>query len=277
MSFHLTDQQKSFFDTFGYLAFPGLLRDRAAAISREFDAVFAARGGGHHGKVHDGKARSCIVPFMAQSEYLCSLLDDSRIHGIATSLLGDDFNYMGSDGNYYVGDTNWHSDGWHPGDRLFIKIALYLDPLTRDTGSLRVIPGSHKIEDHYAQALQNNRCDTAWGVAGKDVPAVALETLPGDVVLFNHNTKHAAFGGGQWRRMFTINLSTRFPPERVQELRDYIAHYARFWCERTYRDTMVQTAGPQRMRHLEQLLANQDHLPALAKKARESMAEPSRG
>ena len=34
-----------------------------------------------------------------------TLLDDPRIHDIAASILGDDFNYMGSDGNFYVGDT----------------------------------------------------------------------------------------------------------------------------------------------------------------------------
>ena len=32
----------------------------------------------------------------------CALLDDPRILGIATTLLGDDFNYTGSDGNYYA-------------------------------------------------------------------------------------------------------------------------------------------------------------------------------
>ena len=26
------------------------------------------------------------------------------------SLLGEDYNYASSDGNYYVGDTKWHSD-----------------------------------------------------------------------------------------------------------------------------------------------------------------------
>jgi hypothetical protein len=273
----LTEQQLAFFDTFGYLVLPGLVKDRAEAISREFDLIFAARGGGHFGKAHDGKARSCIVPFVDQSEYLCSLLDDPRIHGLCASLLGDDFNYMGSDGNYYVGDTGWHSDGWHPPDRRFIKIAFYLDPLTRDSGALRVIPGSHKVGDQYADALQNSRCDTAWGIHGRDVPAIALETLPGDIAVFNHNTKHAAFGGGQWRRMFTLNLSTRFPDERRQELRDYVGHFARFWCESAYGEAMVRTATPQRRRHLEQVLANQEHLPALAKKARETMPEPSRG
>ena len=109
-------------------------------------------GAGHHGKPHEGKARSCIVPFIDQTARLCALLDDARILGIATSLLGDDFNYMGSDGNYYVGDTGWHSDGWHS-NFTHIKIALYLDPLTRDTGAIRVIPGSHLPGDTYANAL----------------------------------------------------------------------------------------------------------------------------
>ena len=34
------------------------------------------RGGGHNGRPHEGTARSCIVPFIDQSEYLSSLLDD---------------------------------------------------------------------------------------------------------------------------------------------------------------------------------------------------------
>ena len=92
-------------------------------------------------------------------------------------LLGDDFNYMGSDGNYYVGDTPWHSDGWHSGVR-HIKIAFYLDPLTRNTGCLRVIPGSHKIGDAFAEALHKDvrNSPTTWGIENKDVPAIALET-----------------------------------------------------------------------------------------------------
>ncbi|MCX8214072.1 MAG: hypothetical protein OTJ97_06140 [SAR202 cluster bacterium] len=40
---------------------------------------------------------------------------------------------------------------------------------------------------------------------------------------------------------------------------------------------MVETANPARMVHLEQRLANDDHLPELVRKAREEMDEPSRG
>jgi hypothetical protein len=274
----LTDQQLTQFKTFGFLAFPGLMQDRVDEIIREFEAIFAARGGGHAGKPHEGKQRSCIVPFIDQSPVLSSLLDDPRIHGIASSLLGDDFNFMPSDGNYYSGDTGWHSDGWHK-ETVHVKIAFYLDPLTRDTGCLRVIPGSHKIGDAYAEALQKEIYGSQefWNLHGRDVPAMALETKPGDILVFNHNTKHAAFGGSGWRRMFTMNLCQRYPEARIQELRDYLNGVSRFWVERAYGDIMMNTAGPQRRRHLEQVMANDGHIAELSRQAKAKMAEPSRG
>ena len=96
----LTPQQLAFMETFGYLSFPGLLDDCIDEVIEAFEAVWAALGGGHDGKRHDGTARSCIVPFIGQSDYLSSLLDDPRVNGIFSSLLGDDFQYLGSDGNY---------------------------------------------------------------------------------------------------------------------------------------------------------------------------------
>ena len=276
----LTPQQIHFFHTFGYLGLSQLLSDRSEEITAAFEEIWAQNGGGHNGQPHNGQARSCIVPFIDQHEALCSLLDDPRILGIAAPLLGADFNYMGSDGNYYVGDTGWHSDGWKKAtDPTHLKIAFYLDPLTRDSGALRVIPGSHRQGEPYADWLQEKvkGSQDEWAIGGADVPAMALETQPGDVVCFNHNTKHAAFGGSKRRRMFTINLCQRYPQDRLQDLRDYISGSARFWVERKYGDTMVATAGPERMVHLEQPMANDGHLAALAREARAEMDEPSRG
>lgn len=276
--FRLSAPQLAFFHTFGYLHFPGLLNDRIERIIAEFEILWAAQGGGHHGRQHDGKRRSCIVPCIDRSVYLSTLLDDPRLEGIAAGILGDDYNYMGSDGNLYAGDTGWHSDGWHR-EITHIKLAFYLDPVGRDTGCLRVIPGSHRIGDKFSDALQAEifQSQESWNVPDRDVPCVALETSPGDVVLFNHNLKHAAFGGSARRRMFTMNCCQRYPERLLPELRDYIAGAARFWIERAYGDAMISTASPQRMVHLEQNLANDGHLKELVAAARAKMTEPSRG
>ena len=278
-STRFTDQQMAFFNTFGFLYFPGLLADCVDKIIDEFEAVWTAHGGGHHGKLHDGQNRSCILPFPDQSEYLSSLLDDPRIHDIAASICGDDFNYTSGDGNFYAGDTNWHSDGYDGKRILSIKIAFYLDPLTRDAGALRVIPGSHRVDNAYADALQRDirESGTIWGLPGHEVPALILETTPGDIVVFNHNLKHAAFGGSERRRMYTMNFCRRYPEDRLDELRTKLGHEARFWIDRIHGEAMIRTAGPERMVHLEQVMANDTHLGELSWKLQKTMEEPSRG
>ena len=157
------------------------------------------------------------------------LIDDPRIAGPVASILGDDYNYAASDGNYYVGDTKWHSD--HHLDTPFhsVKIAFYLDPVTRDTGCLRLIPGSFRHGDAFADALHavvpisaENRSREVWGIHGSEVPALAIESQPGDMVLFNHKTKHSAWGGSSKRRMFTYNFEERMAGAALAYLRMWL-------------------------------------------------------
>jgi len=239
----LTPQQIQFFNTFGYLCFPGLMADCIDRVIEEFEAVWAARGGGHQGEPHDGQARSCIVPFADQSEYLSSLLDDPRIHDIAAGLLGDDFNYTCGDGNFYVGDTRWHSDGYDAERIPSIKIAFYLDPLTRDTGAVRLIPSSHLCGDVFADSLQQALPDSdrAWGIALDQMPCVVVETQPGDIVVFWHNTKHAAFGGSERRRMFTMNFYEHVPEDRLEEFQNALANEGRLWIDRIHGPAMLRS------------------------------------
>ncbi len=269
----LTDHQKHFFETWGYLVLPGLIKNDVDWITEEFEAVFQDRG-----VVHDGTKRSCIVPIIDQRERFCTLLDHPAIHGLISSLLGDDFNYLGGDGNFYAGDTAWHSDGFHTVGK-FLKVAIYLDPVTRDTGCLRVIPGAHRIDlQNTWDARKARQSMELWGIEGRDVPAVALESQPGDVVAFNHNMMHAAFGGSWRRRMFTLNNCRHCSTEEeIQDLRRYIGAHGRFWIDHLHSDIMRSTGPPTRVRHLRQVMDNEDHLPALAAKARAEMAESSRG
>lgn len=270
----ITSQQIAFFETFGYLHLPDLLKTEIEWITEEFTAIHAQA----QGVQHDGSQRTCIVPFIDQSERLSALLDHPDIINLAASLLDDNFNYLGGDGNYYVGDTSWHTDGWH--DELkYLKIALYLDPVKRDTGSLRVIPGSHLINSAWTPLIHRvTQSQQAFGISGKDVPAIPLESSPGDVVAFNHNLLHASFGGNSSRRMFTLNMCRHANTEsEKKDLRDFIVAQGRFWIEHIHSDIMRRTASAERMRHLEQVMYYEPDLAVASREARSKMTEPARG
>jgi len=273
----LSAEQVRFFDIFGFLKLPGLFASQVREVTEAFEKVWSTRGGGHDGKPHEGKARSCIVPFIDQSTVLSALLDHPGIHGAARSLLGDDFNYMGSDGNFYVGDTAWHPDGSHRAIR-FLKMAIYLDPLTAANGCLRVIPGTHRLDDTYGkEALAAAMNPGSVARHGSEIPAVALDSTPGDVLIFNHNTAHSAWNGGARRRMFTINLCQHCPDSWLPQFQEYIASHARFLIERNVGPLMLASATPGRMRHLEQVMANDFLLTQKTRELIASGAEPARG
>ena len=108
----LTEQQITFFDIFGYISFPSLFAREAESITQAFEAMWTEHGGGHTQRPHDHRKTSAMLPFIDRHPYLCELLDDERVEGIGAGLLGADFNYMSSDGNYFVGDTVWYSDSY---------------------------------------------------------------------------------------------------------------------------------------------------------------------
>jgi hypothetical protein len=95
--------------------------------------------------------------------------------------------------------------------------------------------------------------------------------------LLGDDFMHSSWGGENRRRMFTINVCQRYKEADLDQLKDYIAGHARFWIDRNYGEIMMNTAGPERIRHLEQVMANDGHLAALSAKARLEMSEPARG
>lgn len=261
----LTEAQTHHFHTFGYLAAPGLLGPADAAwITEEFERAIQTVGGGAQ---HDGARRTMFGGPIERTERLCTLLDDERITGLLSGLLGEDFNYCSGDGNYYTGDTPWHPDGnW--GRHFAVKLAFYLDPLTADTGCLRVLPGSHKPDSLIRrERIDPNKAREEFGIEPKDFPGVAvLETQPGDVVAFNHDLYHSAWGGGTRRRMFTMNCTLHYnTPEELELGRKYLSvHSAGGYNVNTgagmYFPLMLDTATPERMRHLSQPAAIHDEL-----------------
>ena len=77
--------------------------------------------------------------------------------------------------------------------------------------------------------------------------------------------------------MFTINLTQRFSAADIGVLRDFIGKQ-RVWCVHSmYETAMLRTAGPERRRHLEQVQANQDHLPELVRQYLQAHDGPYHG
>ncbi|SPF07042.1 phytanoyl-CoA dioxygenase family protein [Streptomyces sp. MA5143a] len=265
--------QVRFFETFGFLHLPGLMKKEIGRITAAFESVWERSG-----RERTPGKRACLVPFIDRDAYLSGLLDDPRIKTIPSQLLGPDFNYCSSDGNLYAGDTTYHSNPFS-GGLAALKVAFYLDPVGADSGCLRVFPGSHKFDDSYAKSLSSN-IDSAtevWGHEQSELPAIPIPSEPGDVVVFMHGIKHGSFGGAQGRRLFVMNFTEHCPEELLPALRDHIGSMARFWNDNYYGEAMLATAGPERMRHLRQILDNQDHLPSLVARCRQEMSGPAQG
>jgi ectoine hydroxylase-related dioxygenase (phytanoyl-CoA dioxygenase family) len=204
----LTDQQRLHFQTFGFIVQKQIFTPaEMEVISQRFDEVLDQD---RQGKEFPGEKRQGVIAFIEQRPELARLVDDDRIYEPLEQLLGPDPTWLGSDGNLYVGNTRWHSDFSTPYRR--IKVAFYLDPVGKQSGCLRVIPGSHLpgLHERLKKAVPTDEAaDSPYGLDGADMPCFPIESSPGDVVFFNQNLLHASYGGKSGRRMFTINLGAK--------------------------------------------------------------------
>lgn len=218
----LSEQQKNYFDTFGFL----ILRQQLTAeelerINPEFNAAIESLL--PPGAEYDGKTRLGRLFMDADTPTLAALGDDPRFADVAEQLLGKAAICIGIAGNYYTGDTRWHSDS-HSLDYSGVKFTIYLDPLGARSGSLRVIPGSHR-NPLWGQSKLTHETDATFGVQANEMPAYAFESQPGDALVFLHPLWHSSFGGGTRRRMMEVNYyADPETPESVEAFRDQMAN-----------------------------------------------------
>ena len=246
----LTAQRKAHFETFGFLVLRQLFSAaETEKLTGEYEGIMHEDRGGRPFKGE----RQSVQPFVEKRGRLLDLAKDDRVYNTVEDLLGPGFVWVGCVGNYYVGDTPWHADGlrsnidpdlsdwYYP----IVKVGFYLDPVAKDTGCLRVIPGSHKSA--YADGLEplsERNSDTEYlpfGVSPAEVPGFPLETEPGDVVFFNEDIHHGSFGG-IGRRMFAISFITRpSTDEHAAFLRR--AHASTKWTLRPH-EALVNSENP---------------------------------
>ena len=213
----LTDRQISHFRTFGLLVLRGAFSGpETGAFVDATEALFR--------RILGRQPREDEViwepEFVERSRRLIELIDDERIHDAARDLIGDRFLWVGSEGMRGV-DRNgpvhhWHTDGDKSRVKLTsrrLKIMLYLDPLTREEGAIRVIPGSHRspLFDTLLPFQEEHTRDHPrfFGLQGQDIPGCAVETVPGDLVILNPWIFHSVYGKVGRRRNVVLKFAGR--------------------------------------------------------------------
>ena len=222
----LTPQQLAHFSTFGFLLLPrAFTAEEMTALMRAAEAVWK------EDPAPEENAERRLNYFVERQPLLTRLVADERIYPVIEALMGSEFIWVGSEGNI----SNRSEVRWHPDRKYYrsgeeqridypqVKVMIYLEKVGRDTGCLRVIPGSHRMPYHKDLADQEISPDALpFGLAGRDIPCAALESEPGDVILFNHCIWHASFGGGRGRRYIALKFAAKpFAADHLISLERY--------------------------------------------------------
>ncbi len=223
----LTEQQIQHFETFGFIVRRQVFSvEEIARYNEEFDNHLSTLKDGFE-KIKNSRSRkwpnwSNLIP---ETPCLAGMLEDSRICVPTEQLQGEDTVPVRSNANSFRHNTDWHPDSRQRHLRM-LKNLVYLQPTTGDRGSLRLIPGSHvsplfdeliriglnKSEGNESKYLKES------GMSGEDIPCYIFTSQPGDVITFNMNVWHAAFGGYEDRR--NCSLAFYSNPRTAQEEED---------------------------------------------------------
>ncbi len=250
----LTQDEIDHYEAFGFLVLRGLLSADEMDELRAASLIVMRELRGADEYLTD--MNQSVQPWLERHPVMRDLIDDERIHQIPESLLGPDFWLDGTEGHLRVGDTPWHGDDIHDADLGWVKVAMYLDPLTKDDGCLRVIPGTHRRNDpdllHTLRAGSNDPGNGIFGMRADEIPSVPLETEPGDVLVFTEGVIHGAFGGGVGRHQICASFVEN--PKSERHLSQIKAFYeASTWSLRPTR-TYVDSDRPRIRRMLEKPL-----------------------
>ena len=228
-------QQIAFYKAFGFVVLRRKFsKEDVADIASDFNAVM----------------QDCVDEYTNEHQQAVCAIEHQpnfkrllpRLMANVEQILGPGFVMMGSNSYTYAScGTPWHADlGWHPS--MFkggkeapvghyyngLKIGIYLDPLTHDTGCLRVIPASHMLPDKCLDLIAPIHGDVpsnfsddgtikGFNISPVEVPCYAVESEPGDVIFFNNQTWHASFGGKAGKRMIQIDNKAKPRTDREHE------------------------------------------------------------
>ncbi|TRU47076.1 MAG: hypothetical protein EWV91_11640 [Microcystis aeruginosa Ma_QC_Ca_00000000_S207] len=257
----ISDKQIEFFNTFGYLKLPGLLYSKYELIESAFEQCWSNFS--QYPKPFVRFEHGFLFQIAESHPELLSVLISYEIEDVVTSLLGSNFQYVGSKGNRFHGDTPWHRDSLDEFNRLkSIHALIYLDELNEDSGCIRVIPGSHRILEPYSQiagkiAIQSNNEIRPW-VLDINIPHVSIPSKPGDIILINHNIVHGSQGGGDDRRLLSFNFWEEIPDSETEGFLAYLCKHSSFNVETVIGSVMQDLLDQEWGKHCRQVSDHRD-------------------
>ena len=118
----------------------------------------------------------------------------------------------------------------------YLPMAAYFDQLTAAGGALRLVPGSHRPEQHtrlaaYQRRQPHVRTGARAAACQASIPGYVATTTPGDMIAFDLHTWHASFGGRD--RLACTAICQRCPQTAAE--RDRALRSAHDGFEQEYR------------------------------------------
>ncbi len=232
-NYRLTDGQTRLFEIFGFLVRRNVFSpEEISKINKEFERRLS-RLKAEADPNEESPTNNNWPNRNPDTPYIASLLDDPRIYVPSEQLVGEDCVPVESNANSYRKSTHWHPDT----EDLYllrVKNVLYLQPTTGDRGALRIIPGSHKnplhtdllrigLDRSFQKQVSGSGNLEEGDLLGEDIPSYIFSSQPGDLIMFNQRTWHAAFGGYEDRRTCTYNFyQNPKSPEEKESLNNQI-------------------------------------------------------
>lgn len=213
----ITSEQRAFLDEHGFLVFEQVAKLREVdTILAEIDRIeeqWIAEGRESvngiplfSGRARDGRPLIQRFPFTTVfSDEIKRFVRDERFQPVRDLIgkntrVGDEekdgvvFNrYLNSPGSARP-NLGWHTDGLR--DLFYLRmpkqmlnVGLHFDTCTKESGGLRILPGSHK-QGFFSMCFKK-----PYFVGNKPDPnEIAVETLPGDLTVHDGRTWHRVQG-----------------------------------------------------------------------------------
>jgi ectoine hydroxylase-related dioxygenase (phytanoyl-CoA dioxygenase family) len=205
----MTDEQRLFFETNGYLVIPNALD--AGELARVRAAADHAEALWRADPTRLGLRNPNLEQVQGPIEYddvFLELLAHPKVFPIVREILGDDVSMI--DNDYFISPphtgthAHWHHDVglrgvYHPRSVLMVKVFYLLTDVAPESGATAVLPGSHRFPmDFKLPQVENPGA----------MPGHARTAFPaGTAWLFNGRTYHAALDNNtdQPRRVLIYN------------------------------------------------------------------------